>query len=151
MSMTIPVGVVGPSYWGYMAREMSNHLESVVHSKSIQGNVPRGVYYSALEFFKLVVPVVSHQVPENPPASMNAYMIAADVVRNSPGDRGIKRNDLGDRLRGYLDLVKRLDSPGTLNDEEVKRAQGLKCFFSKLAQKGETSAYEEAMGLRTYE
>src|SRR5436309_2500997 len=99
MSDTISVDVVGPSHWAFVATVMADCLEEVARLRSTRSDlVPKRVYSDAKEFFRLVLQSVGSGVPDNPPASLNAYVIAADALRNSSNSFPQTRQELGTRL-----------------------------------------------------
>jgi hypothetical protein len=148
MSDTISVDVVGPSYWAYVATVMAECLEEATRSKQVRvGLVPRGVYSDAKEFFRLVLQSVGNGVPDNPPASLNAYVIAADALRNSSDSFPRTREELGQRLAHYSELIDHLGQPRNLTTEEIEIATSLKEFFERLAQAGESEVYERTVDL----
>src|SRR5580704_1412968 len=82
MSQTVSLGVVGPSHWAYMASVMAEKLQHVANAKqTVVGQIPVGVYRDAREFYRLVLEAAGDGTPVNPPASINAYALAADAVR----------------------------------------------------------------------
>lgn len=146
MSDTISVDVVGPSYWAYMATVMAACLEEISDSKRIQvKQVPLGVYRDAKKFFQLVMQSVGKDLPENPPASLNAYVIAAYAVKESSEDEPKSLQALGEVLEGYSTLLDRLDKAGNLNEQDAKTAKDLEQFFRELAQAGEAEIYERTV------
>lgn len=149
MSDTISVDVVGPSYWAYMATVMAECLEDISRSKEIRPEkVPQGVYRDAKKFFELVMQSVNKDLPENPPASLNAYVIAAYAVKDSSEDPPpTTLRELANRLEGYSKMLARLDEAGTLDDKDVRTARDLQLFFRELAQAGEAEIYERTVDL----
>jgi hypothetical protein len=146
MSDTLSIDVVGPSYWAYMATVMADCLEEISRSKRIRHNqVPLGVYRDAKKFFQLVMQSVRKDPPDNPPASLNAYVIAAYAVKGSSDEDLTTLKDLGDRLKGYSKLLDRLNQAGSLNQQDAQTAKDLKQFFRELAQVGEAEIYERTV------
>jgi hypothetical protein len=145
MSETMSVGVVGPSHWAYTATVMAECLGEFIKEKRVFANeIPKGVFLDAKDFFKLVLQAIRGSIPDNPPASINAYAIATDVVCNVssvPSDQ----KQLDDLLSGYANLVVGLASEHELNDEELKKIVSLKEFFDRLARDGENEMYEQAI------
>lgn len=147
MSDTLSIDVVGPSYWAYVATVMAECLEKVCHTKRIAPHlIPKGVYRDAKDFFRLVLESAGDSIPENPPASLNAYVIATDAIMSSAHSLPNTREGLGDRLEEYAELVDRLNTPGPLTADEVETARALQSFFAKLAQAGEAEVYESTLG-----
>ena len=133
MSQTISVGVVGPSYWTYMATVMWRRLRKIASARRIEtGSIPQGVYTSAQEFFLLVLQGVSDTLAENPLASINAYIIASDVARESSPHVRQTRQDLTKCLEDYSSFINSLANPRELNAEEVETVKSLEKFFLKL-------------------
>ena len=146
MSDTLSIDVVGPSYWAYVATVMADCLEEVYRTKRIEPNlVPKGVYRDAKDFFRLVLESAGDDIPENPPASLNAYVIATDAIMSSAHSFPNTREALGDRFEEYAELVDRLNSPRQLTSDEVETAKALNSFFAKLAQAGEVEVYENTL------
>jgi hypothetical protein len=148
MSETISVGVVGRSYWVYMANVMAEYLGQIIQAKRIQSRlaeIPQGVYKDAQEFFRLVLQAVEPGFSENPPASTNAYMIAADSLRGSSTPIPETDPELEMRLKQYQFFIERLQEPHRLNSDELNTAQALHDFFVRLAQDGESEVYERSV------
>ena len=146
MSDTISGDVVGPSYWAYMATVMANCLEEISRSKEVRPeDVPQGVYRDAKKFFQLVMESVEKNLPENPPASLNAYVIAAYAVKDSSQDELRTLDDLGHRLKAYSQLLDRLGKAHKLDGQDVQTAKNLQRFFRELAEAGETQIYERTV------
>ena len=143
MSQTVSIGVVGPSYWSYMSAVMAERLEKEIRTKLVEPeDVPKSVYKSALRFFRLVLQAAGDTIPENPPASLNAYVIATKAVKESSKPLPKTDQELETCLRGYLDFVERLQKPRKLTKEELETAKALQKFFLQLKQQGEAEAYE---------
>jgi hypothetical protein len=146
MSDTLSIDVVGPSYWAYMATVMADCLEEISRSKEIRPEkVPRGVYQDAKKFFQLVMESVGKDLPTNPPASLNAYVIAAYAVKDSSQEELKTLDALGDRLRAYNELLDSLDEVRELDGQEVQTAKNLQLFFRELAEAGEAQIYERTV------
>lgn len=142
MSLTTSVEVVGPSHWTYMAAIMADSLAAMAKRKKIKvAEVPQGIYSDALRFFSLVTQAADNAVPQNPPASINAYAIAASLVSKG-ADGAHTRAEIGQRLKEYSTLVKRLAKPGHLRREEIHTANRLQKFFVSLRNEGEAEAYD---------
>lgn len=148
MSRTASIGVVGPSYWSYMAAVMADHLAKVLRAKRTDPDaIPRGVYADAQKFFTLVLDAIGDQIPSNPPASMNAYKIAADAIKESVPSGSITREQLASRFNKFASVLNRLREPGQLNKEEIGIAIALKEFFERLHFEGEEEAYQHGVQL----
>ena len=148
MSQTISVGVVGPSYWLYLATVMAERLEKVATKKRINaGDFPEGASNDALEFFRLALQAAGDNLPQNPPASVNACKIAADAVRGSVQPAPKTRRELKEHLCLFSSFVDDLQKPHKLNAGEVKTAKALSRFFLRLQQDGEAEAYEQVVYL----
>ena len=146
MSDTLSIDVVGPSYWTYMATVMADCLEQISISKQVRlNNIPSGVYRDAKGFFRLVMESVGKDLPENPPASLNAYVIAAYAVKESAEEEPETLDSLGEVLEDYSKLLDRLDKPGELDEHEANTAKDLQQFFRELAQAGEAEIYERTV------
>lgn len=148
MSRTIPSDVASASYWSYMAGMMAQQLESIIHSGEVRSNeILKGVYTGALEFFTLVLPAAGDGVPEDPLASMNAYVIAADALRGSLGNSTMAREELNTYLGQYSTFVNDLLRSRVLTAEEIATAKNLRRFFVRLEKDGEAEVYEDVLYL----
>lgn len=148
MSNTLSIDMVGAKYWSYMATVMTDCLREISQTRTIHtGDVPRGVYRDAKKFFNLVMQSVGNDLPDNPPASLNAYSIAAYAVKDSSEVQPSNLEELGERLEAYAKLLNRLETPGNLDEHEVATAEDLRLFFRELAQAGEAQVYERAVDL----
>jgi hypothetical protein len=145
MSKTVSVGVVGPSHWAYMASVMAAKLQLMVDNKrTLDGQIPVGVYRDAREFYKLVLEAAGDDTPANPPASINAYALAADAVRAVRADAS--RADVEQTLGTQNTLLNRLQQTSVLSEDELKTLSSLRTFFLWLKQEGESEAYERVVG-----
>jgi hypothetical protein len=149
MSQTISVGVVGPKYWTYMATVMAECLQDITNSNQIEvGQVPGGVFRDALEFSELALEATGNTTPENPPASFNAYGIAAEVIRRS-SEIAKNRKEVDQRLAIYAEFIRRLNEPRPLRPRERQTAESVKAFFLNLKEQGEAEAYESKVAFGT--
>ena len=145
MSQTVSVGVVGPSHWAYMASVMAAKLRPMVDARrTLAARIPVGVYRDAREFYKLVLEAAGDGTPVNPPASINAYALAADAVRAASADAS--RADVEQTLHRQKALLDDLGEPRELSGEELKTLSSLHTFFLWLKQEGESDAYERSVG-----
>jgi len=125
-----------------MASVMADSLASMAKRRKVKAlDVPQGVYNDAVRFFNLVTEAAGKAVPKNPPASVNAYAIAANLVSRC-ADGTHSRTEIGQRLNQYSTLVKRLAMPGNLTAAEVQTANLLREFFICLKDVGEAEAYD---------
>jgi hypothetical protein len=146
MSKTISVGVVGPSHWSYMASIMADRLGRIAETKTIEpSKIPRLVYTDALEFYRLVMQAAGDDPPDNPPASMNAYSIAADGVRASAPDQSSTPEEIHKTLADHLSLLECLTKQRPLDEHELETVKSLRRFFLWLKSEGETEAYERGV------
>ncbi len=149
MSQTVSVGVVGPSHWAYMASVMAAKLRPMVDAKrTLAVQIPVGVYRDAQEFYRLVLEAAGDGTPVNPPASINAYALAADAVRAVSADVR-SRADVEQTLGRQNALLGNLKEPRPLSEEELKTLTSLHAFFLWLKQEGESDAYERGLGYDT--
>ncbi len=145
MSQTVSVGVVGPSHWAYMASVMAEKLQQIATAKEITAaRIPPGVYHDAQEFYRLVLEAAGDGTPLNPPASVNAYALAADAVRAVRADAS--RAEVEETLGRQKALLEDLNEPRKLNAEELETLSSLQSFFLWLKQEGESDAYERGVG-----
>jgi len=145
MSQTVSVGVVGPSHWAYMASVMAERLQQIRNAKqTAAAQIPAGVYRDAREFYRLVLEAAGDGTPGNPPASINAYALAADAVRAARADAS--RADVEETLGRQKALLDKLQQPGGLNEAELDTLSSLHAFFLWLKQEGESDAYERGVG-----
>ena len=142
MSLTVSTAANGMGYWTYMAAVLVESLEHVIRLKRLPANaVPKGVFSDAQEFFRLAVQGSAGIGSEDPTASLNAYLIVADVVReSSPKLR--KHDDIETSLEEWADFAKTLRKPRSLNNKELQLARTLREFFRQLQEEGEAEAYE---------
>lgn len=141
MSQTISVGVVGPSHWSYMAAVMAQRLERIVERHKVEAqDIPAGVYLDAEKFFDLVLQEFGGEARKNPPASINAYVIAADAVREAQSM--LATQDVKESLKEYSGLLSGLRAPRDLTAGELKTAMALRKFFLQLRKAGQAEAYE---------
>jgi hypothetical protein len=147
MSETISVGVVGPSHWAYTATVMAECLDEIVKAKNVIPNeIPRGIFLDAKDFFQLVRQATRDTIADNPPASINAYAIATDVVYSVSATPS-NQEQLDTILEEYADLVEELEKPHKLSGTEIEKLIPLKEFFERLAQEGENEMYEQTISL----
>jgi hypothetical protein len=145
MSKTVSVGVVGPSHWAYMASVMAEKLGRMRDTKQVvTAQIPAGVYHDARQFFGLVLDAAGDRTPGNPPASINAYALAADAVRAAHADAS--RAEVGQTLEKQKALLDTLQAERALGDDEVETLSSLQAFFLWLKQEGESEAYERGVG-----
>ncbi len=144
MSMTHSIGVVGPSHWSYMAATLAERLENILQKKRIEENsIPRGIYAVAKEFFHLIEQALRQNgTPENPPASIKAYVIASDATRSALETSPLSAKEIETSLARYVDFVNQLQHGRELTGEDLEIAQSLKRFFHQLYLDGESEAYE---------
>jgi hypothetical protein len=148
MSQTISVGVVGPSYWTYMATVMAECLQEITQSNRIEaGQVPGGIFHDAVAFSELALEATGNATPDNPPASLNAYGIAAEVIRMSSTELPKSRREVDQRLANYAEFIRKMTQPRILRDRERETAEHLKTFFLNLKEQGEAEAYENSVAL----
>jgi hypothetical protein len=145
MSQTVSLGVVGPSHWAYMASVMAEKLQQVANAgQTAAGPIPVGVYRDAREFYKLVLEAAGDGTPVNPPASINAYALAADAVRATSANAS--RAEVEETLGRQKALLDDLQQPRTLSEQELTTLSTLRAFFLWLKQEGESEAYERGVG-----
>ena len=146
MSQTISVGVVGPSHWAYMASVMADKLQQMkAANRTDATRIPAGVYHDAIEFYKLVLEAAGDSAPKNPPASINAYAIAADAVRAVCS--GVhSRVEVEITLHQHRSLLESLQQPRAFDEHESETLSSLFDFFVWLKHEGESDAYERGVG-----
>lgn len=140
MSMTESVGVFETSHWSYMAAMMAKSLGIIIEKRKIEpGDIPAGIMVDAKEFFRLVAQTILVASPENPPASMRAYVIASLTVHaHSPlCHYTVTKAELEKLLLRFGDFVECLEKPADLKETEVETAKELQQFFLQLHQRGE--------------
>jgi hypothetical protein len=126
-----------------MASVMAQRLEKIANLKRVErDDVPKGIYSDVRELFRLVLQAADDVLPENPPASINAYVIALDAMMGAFQPLPKTRHELKDRLEEYSRLIERLGQSHTLDEQEVQTTKSLQKFFFKLHQDGESEAYE---------
>jgi hypothetical protein len=145
LSVTTSIGVVGPSHWTYMAAVMAHRLTRILEAKRVRPNdVPVGVHRDVQKFFHLVRQAAGNSLPQNPPASINAYVIASDAVRVASPSLPTSRQKLGDCFERYEQFVKGLNRPRALTVRDTRTAKNLLKFFLYLKQEGEAESYAKA-------
>jgi len=148
MSETMSIGVTGPSHWSFMASVMAERLEKIGSRKRVEReDVPKGIYSDVRELFRLVLQAADDSLPDNPPASMNAYVIALDAMTGAFQPFPKTRGELKDHLEEYSRFIEGLGQPHTLTPLEAQTAESLRKFFLKLHQDGESEAYERRVHL----
>lgn len=139
--MTISAGVVGPSHWAYMAKEFEQSVGKMVILKRTEPNlISHSLYADAKEFFQLLSQSIRDDIPGNPPASANAYMIASRAIRtvSSPGTRESPKKSIED----YLSFFERIQESRELDNEQLKVATSLQRFLHQLYIDGQSERYE---------
>jgi hypothetical protein len=150
MSQTISVGVVGPSHWTFMATVMAECLDVAAKNNRVQPNaIPLGVYRDALAFSQLALEATGADIPDNPPASLNAYVIASDVLRRSSHQLFQTREDINRRLHRYEAFLRTLETPRELTEDDNEILNSLVAFFRRLKEEGESEAYAKALHLES--
>jgi len=131
-----------------MAAVMAECLEQVVTTSLVEPDaVPAGVYQDARRFWSLALQATEASVPANPPASLNAYVIASDTLLQSSPEVPNTRDDIDRQLKRYETFLERLQQPGKLDHEEIRLATSLQGFFVRLKEEGESEAYTKSMYL----
>jgi hypothetical protein len=145
MSKTVSVGVVGPSHWAYMASVMAERLTQMRDARRVvAAQIPVGVYRDARQFFRLVLEAAGDHVPVNPPASINAYALAADAVRAKNADAS--RAEVEQALEKQKALLDTLQEERALVEDELETLSSMQAFFLWLKHEGESDAYERGVG-----
>ena len=149
MSQTVSTDPAGPGRWQHMASVMSEVLDSVTQSGSIDlEGIPPAVLHAARRFFDLASAVLEgNGLPENPQASVANYKIAADAIRASEPAVKLSRPDLERRIRDYQLFLAQLSTRADLSREEVQLAGQLSNFFKELASEGAAEQYEHFASL----
>lgn len=142
MSDTISVDVVGPSHWAFMATVMAECLEKFIDTREVvPSDIPQGVYDDALDFFDLVMGAARGTLAEDPPASINAYVIATDALTGSLKPVPETSEALVSNLGRYAGFMGSLTEAHALSPDEVETAGSLRDFFRSLAKAGEAEVY----------
>jgi hypothetical protein len=128
-----------------MASVMAEKLQEIANAKeTVAGQIPVGVYRDACEFYKLVLEAAGDGTPIDPPASINAYALAADAVRAVRADAS--RAEVEATLGSQQALLDGLQRTRLLSEEELETLSSLRAFFLWLKQEGESDAYERGVG-----
>ena len=126
----------------YLACVMRDALEKAASEGSVKAaSVPPGVLYEAQQFFDPAMEVVQEEIPLNPAAAVDRYLLCARILERLgvPGDReGI--------ISRFDSLLKNWSTAQALDEEGVRDAKNLCQFFGELYRRGEERRYEEAMG-----
>ncbi len=143
MSKTLAIGVVGPSHWAYMARVMAEVLNRAVQKSClVKTDIPVGVLYDAAQLSGLILEEAMFQetaslVPSNPPATINAYVIAkravGRVIGHYPNKKDTKLLISGCRL--VVDFANQ--SGKWRNPEALRIIDFMSKFFHELSKMGE--------------
>jgi hypothetical protein len=146
MSEPASIAVVGPSYWTFMATVMATRLERFIQSREVTpSDIPEGVYLGAMEFFDLVLGAAG-EAASYPPASVNAFLIATDVLRGSLRPFPKTSQDLKEKFVKYAKFVQGLNQAHSVtDDDEFETATSLRDFFLSLAQDGEAEQYMQTI------
>ena len=145
MSLTTSIGVVGPSHWIYMASVMADRLARILKAKRVEAHdMPAGIHEDVQKFFRLVRQGAGNALADNPPASINAYVIASDAIRVVSPSLPKSRQKRGDYFEHYADFIRGLRRPHQLKADELKKARDLRKFFLHIKQEGESEAYTNA-------
>jgi hypothetical protein len=132
-----------------MATVMAECLEKILAEDGIvcSDSVPAGVQQDALRFLKLVLEATGEGGPDNPPASLNAYVIASGALIQSSPEATRTRDEIDVQLKRYEALLEKLGTPGRLDGEDQALANSLRSFFLRLKEDGESEAYTKAVYL----
>jgi hypothetical protein len=130
-----------------MATVMAECLEQIASDGLVRANsIPAGVYRDALRFSTLVFQATGESVPDNPPASLNAYVIA-DALLRLPQEEPKTREQIDEQVKQYKTFLEGLQTPRKLADEDKRLADSLRSFFVRLKEEGESEAYAKTMHL----
>ena len=141
MSQTVPVDVVGRTYWAYVASAMAEGLGQMLQHGAEGSVIPRRVYTDAQEFFRLALEAAGDAVPSNPSASIANYLIAAGAMpaQKEPVDRPA----LETFLKEYAQFLQRLQLGKPLRSDDSKVAHELQQFFVQVQEEAEAEAYDK--------
>lgn len=147
MSRTLSIGVVGPSYWSYTAAVMASHLVTVRERRRREpAELQGGVHQDAKDFFTIVLAAIGEDVPDNPCASLANYRLATDTLLDCLGAPPETTSEVDERLRQYAAFVDRLATAGELDETDLRIAEELQQFFTKIVRDGEKQDYLAAVG-----
>lgn len=130
---------VRPSYWRYMALQMTRFLDEGIKQKCVRNNlIPKGILSDAQKLFELVRGAInySQQIPFNPSACINAYTLAVQALKISKGVSTITTDDIHSQLSQHADFVDSLDRTVILDSDSISQAVQLKYFFEGLVSIG---------------
>ena len=149
MSSTVSFGSYGPSYWSYMANIMADRLLKVAEDGKVDpAKIPRAVYRDALKFFALALDAADDEIPDDPPASYDAYRSAMEAVSVIGSDPELSRRSVNTRLRKLAEFNESLVRSRALSKKESRTADELGDFFLELAREADEDVYEESYGVR---
>ena len=157
MSEGLPVPGQGPpsSVWSHMAFVMSKRLSAMADARSSisEESIPVGVYHDAKGFFTALDPVLQ-DAPLGEQFSSGArsiYMLALEAlgvyspaVERMGGRQSPDRGENKPTLRRFAELLAGLEEPHEFDDDEVRTATELVCFFKELHQMGSQQRYVDA-------
>ena len=154
MSRTMAVGVVGPSHWAYMAKVMAEALNKAVQkSLLVKTDIPAGVLFDAAHLSRLILEEARFrqggEVPSNPPATINAYVIAQKAVERVVGYYP-KKTETELLLHGCRLITDFFaDKFCSLGDETtLQGAAFMANFFSELCKMGEEEGGDRGLTWR---
>jgi len=137
MSRTISVGVVGVKYWEYMANAMVKCLDRIIIKAELK--IPLGVLHDAKKFFKIVLgQKTGDTMFDNPPARLNAHVIAWDVLKNRPDQISRTKKWADVHFRRFAKLLEKLGEPVALDEKDKKTVYDLRDFFAALVAAGKS-------------
>lgn len=149
MSSTVSVGAFGSSYWSYMANIMADRLQKVAEDGKVDPEqIPRAVYRDALKFFALALDAAGDEIPDDPPASYDAYRSAMEAVSVIGADPELSRRAVNSRLKKLAEFNESLVRSRPLSKKESRTADELGDFFLELAREADEDVYEESLGVR---
>lgn len=138
---------IGPLQWSYMAAVMAKKLGLLIGSGQVHdGDIPRGVYWSAVEFLKSALQGAEASIGKMIADGEDAYMVASEAFRKGMSPQDLKNRDkFGECLESFLSFVTRLQDPHKFTGEEIEVATRLKELFEQLDRDGEREAYRRVV------
>lgn len=138
--MTYSIGVVGPSYWAYMAICMKEGLEEIIEKGKIEGNeIQKGIYLEA-QTFLTSVKEAKKEIPgmrRNIMADIENYLTFVNVAEASSNYELKTDKDFEKYLSELFSFTNRLQNPRELKPKEIKTAISVKDFYRILHKRGE--------------
>ncbi|MDP2933224.1 MAG: hypothetical protein Q8N81_03765, partial [bacterium] len=115
--------MVGAKHWSYPALAMAKCLDQII--KGQKTKIPLGVFHDAQLFLKVVLGRKTGTHFDNPPAQVNAFGIAWDVLNNCPNLRSRTRKGAEGHFLKFAEFLESLEGQPTVPLNEGRGKQPL--------------------------